>query len=146
MSARAVEIAIHRLRAMHAEMADVDPAHWLPEHTLHVYVDPILAALGWDPEDPEECLPVRPAAGSAVAGYILFAVRAGPHLAVLASSQSPTWSDLCPACGVQAVVITNGLDWELYNSGRPVAGFNVHSANRAVVAHTMHEWLGRSAW
>ena len=55
VSARAVDVAIHRLRAMNAEIEDVDPAHWLPEHTLYVYVDPLLRALGWEPSDPEEC-------------------------------------------------------------------------------------------
>ena len=36
MSVRAVDVAIHRLRALMDEMVDVDPEDWLPEHTLHV--------------------------------------------------------------------------------------------------------------
>ena len=87
MNARVVDVAIHRLRAMNAEMEDVGQAHWLPEHTLHVYVDPLLRALDWEPSDPEECQPFCPAAG--LAGYLLFAVpetlnTTGPHVAVLA--------------------------------------------------------------
>ena len=39
------------------EMEDVDREHWLHEHTLLMYVDPVLRALGWDPSDPEECRP-----------------------------------------------------------------------------------------
>ncbi len=155
MSARAVEVAIHRLRAMNAEMEDVDPALWLPEHTLHVYVDPMLRALGCEPSDPEECRPFRPAAG--LAGYVLFAVpetlnTTGSHVAVLASSQGnslpqlSTWTDLCPESEFEVVVITNGTDWLVHDAGRPVVEFDVLSANRGVVARVLYEWLGKSAF
>ena len=51
MSVRAVDVAIHRLRALLDEMEGVDSESWLPTHTLHLFVDPMLRALGWDPSD-----------------------------------------------------------------------------------------------
>ena len=155
MNARTVDVAIHRLRAINAEMEDLDPAHWLPEHTLHGYVDPLLRALGWEPSDPEECRPFRPAAG--LAGYVLFAVpetlnTTGPHVVVVASSQgdslpqSSTWTDLCPESEFQVVVISNGTDWLVYDAGRLMVEIDVLRTKRGEVSRMLYEWLGKSAF
>ena len=133
----------------------MDPAHWLSEHTLHVYVDPLMRALGWASSDPEECQPFCPAAG--LAGYVLSAEpEAGntgdPDVAVLASSrgdslpESPTWTDLCPECEFQVVVITKGADWRVYDAGRLVVEVDVLRAKRGFAARMLDEWLGKSAF
>ncbi len=46
MTIGAVDVAIQRLRVVVAELDDADPAHWLPDHTLYAFVDPMLRALG----------------------------------------------------------------------------------------------------
>ena len=57
VSVKAVDIPIHKLRALVAAFEDEDLTHWLPEQTLQVFVAPMLRALGWEPPDSDECGP-----------------------------------------------------------------------------------------
>ena len=100
------------------EMVEVEPEDWLPEHTLHVFVDPMLKALGWDPSDSQECRTY--CYGSRKAGYSLFAnplagdsdapdlvVLAVPLGASLAESGSCRDSGALSGLGVVAI-LTDG--------------------------------------
>ena len=151
MSIRAVDVAIHRLRALRAEMEDVDSEDWLPEQTLHVFVDPVLRALGWDPSDPDEC---RPCYGSRLAGYLLsadpvadeaagldlviFAMPIGASL--LGSVSCMNSSSKTASAGV--AVLTNGTDWQIYDRGRLLVEVDVVRMRRDAAAGVLTEWLG----
>ena len=150
MSVRAVAIAVHRALAFMDEMDDVDPEAWLPEHTLYLFVDPMLRALGWEPSDPDQCR-LFPC-GTGMAGYSLSADRSeSPALAVLAAppgaslpeSASLVWSDsdTVPA-GV--TVLTDGTRWRIHHGGRWAVEVDLIRLRRGVAAGVLTEWLGRA--
>ena len=149
MSVRAVDIAIHRLRALMDEMEDVDPARWLPDHMLHAFVDPMLRALGWDPSDSEECRPF--CSGARLAGYSLsvdpvaidskspdLVVLAAPLGASLAESANRVRSDH-QARLLGVVALTDGRRWRFYDAGRPAVDVDVLSMRRGSVARILTE-------
>ena len=142
--------------ALMDEMEGVDPDCWLPEHTLHVFVDPMLRALGWDHSDPAECRPH--CSGAPLAGYSLSAesALAGPDapdsvaLAAplgtsLGESAACVWSDSeTVLAGV--VALTNGIDWEVHYRGSLIVKLDVMRKNRDSAARILTEWLGKSAF
>ena len=154
MSVRAVDVAIHRIRTLMDEMAGVEPEDWLPEHTLHVFVDPMLRALGWDPSDSQECRPYWSGAGEA--GYSLFAgpVAGGsdaPDLVVLAapwgasSAESGSCRDSGSRSGLGVVVIlTDGAAWRIYDAGGLMVEVDIIRMRRGTAAGILSEWMGRA--
>ena len=154
MSVRAVDVAIHRIRALMDEMVDVEPGDWLPEHTLHVFVDPMLRALGWDPFDYRECRPY--CSGAQKAGYSLSAgpvtgdsdtpdlvVLAAPLGAPLAESENCTDSISWSGPGV-VVVLTDGAAWRIYDAGRLMVEVDIISLRRGTAAGILSEWMSRA--
>ncbi len=150
MSVRAVDVAIHRLRAFLDEMGGVDPEHWLPEHTLHALVDPILSALGWDPSDLEESLSFS--STSRLTGYSLSADPVADDLGVsdlvvLATSVrepvSSVWSN-SEFILSDVVALTDGTTWCIYDRGRLVIQVDVIRMRRGTAAGILTEWLGRA--
>ena len=150
MSVRAVDVAVHRVRALMDEMEDVDPEHWIPEHTLNLFVDPMLRALEWDSSDPEECRFFS--SGTGLAGYLLsaahsdssdFVVLAAPPGTSLAESASWAWPDpeTVPA-GVTA--LTDGARWRVYHRGRLAVEVDLIRMRRSNAAGILTEWLGRA--
>lgn len=150
MSVRAVDVAVHRARALMDEMEGVDPEAWLPEHTLHIFVDPMLRALGWEPSGLEECR-LFPS-GTGLAGYSLsvddtgspdLIVVAAPPGVSLAESASRVWSDpeTVPA-GVTA--LTDGARWMIYHRGRLAVEVDIIRMRRSNAAGILTEWLGRA--
>ena len=154
MNVRVVDVAIHRLRARLEEMEGVDPKHWLPEHTLHAYVDPMLRALGWDLSDLEESLPFT--STSRLAGYSLssdpvagdsddtdLVVLATPLGASRVESASYAWSK--PEFILSDLVaLTDGTYWQVYDQGRLVVDVDVIRVRRSTAAGILSEWLGRA--
>ena len=136
------------------EMADVTPEDWLPEHTLHVFVDPMLRALGWDPSDSRECRPY--CSGAQKAGYSLFADPVAgnsdtPDLVVLAEllGASLVESESCKGSGSRSglgvvAVLTDGAAWRIYGAGRLMVEVNIIRMRRATAAGILTEWLGRA--
>ena len=154
LSVRAVDVAIHRIKAFMDEMVDVEPEHWLPEHTLHAFVDPMLRALGWEPSNSQECRPY--CSGAREAGYSLFAapaagdsdtpdlvVLAAPRGAPLAGSGSCKDSGSRPGLGV-VVVLTNGAAWRIYGTGRLMVEVDIIGMRRATAAGILSEWMARA--
>lgn len=150
MSVRAVDVTVHRARALMDEMEDVDPEAWLPEHTLHLFVDPMLRALGWEPSDPGECHLLSP--GTGLAGYSLSTVSSGssdlvvvasPLGASLAEPASRAWPDPeTAAAGVTA--LTDGARWRIYHRGRLAVEVDIIRMRRSNAAGILTEWLGRA--
>ena len=156
MSVRAVDVAIHRARALIDEMEGVDSENWLPDHTLLVFVDPMLRALGWDPSQSEECRPCCSVA--CVAGYSLSAdpvaggteaqdlvVLAAPLGTSLAEAANCVWSDR-EARFRGVVALTDGRHWRFYDAGRLAVDVDVLSMRRGTAAGILTEWLGKSAF
>ena len=150
VNVRAVDVAVHKARALMDEMEDADPEHWLPEHTLHLFVDLMLRALGWEPSDPGECRPFFP--GTGLAGYSLSAVSSGdPNLIVLAAppgtslaeSASRVWLD-SEAVPTGVVVLTDGARWRVYHRGRLAVEVDLVRLRRGTAAGVLTEWLGRA--
>ena len=150
MSVRAVDVAVHRARVLMDEMEGVDPEAWLPEQTLHLFMDPLLRALGWEPSDSEECrlLP----SGTGLAGYSLsvdhsdspdLIVLAAPPGVSVAESASRVWSDpeTVPA-GVTA--LTDGARWRIHNGGRLAVEVDIMGMRRGIAAGILTEWMGRA--
>ena len=136
------------------EMVDVEPGDWLPEHIFHLFVDPMLRALGWDPSDSRECRPY--CSGAREPGYSLSAdPTAGdsdaPDLVVLAVSPgaSPAESGNCAdsisrsGLGVVAV-LTDGAAWRIYDAGRLMVEVDIIRMRRGIAAGILSEWLGRA--
>ena len=136
------------------EMLDVEPEDWLPEHTLQVFVDPMLRALGWDPCDYRECRPYR--FGAQKAGYSLFAapaagdsgtsdlvVLADPPGASLAEPGSCKDSGSRPGLGA-VVVLTNGAAWRIYGAGRLMVEVDIIRMRRGTAAGILSEWMARA--
>ena len=150
MSVRAVDVAIHRAHEFMDEMEDVDPEHWLPEHTLHLFVDPMLRALGWDPSDPDECRLFS--SGTRLAGYSLSEDHSdSPDLVVLAASPgaspaesaSRAWPDPeTVLAGVAA--LTDGARWRVYHRGGLAVDVDIMGMRRGIAAGVLTEWLGRA--
>ena len=150
MSVKSVDVAVHRARALMDEMEDVDPDHWLPKHTLHVFVDPMLRALGWEPSDPEECGLYSP--GTGLAGYLLSAEPfEAPDLMVLAVPPGPSLAE--PASWIwsgpettlaEVMVLTDGTRWRIYSAGRLAVEVDLVRMRRGTAAGVLSEWLGRA--
>ena len=136
------------------EMADVELEDWLPEHTLHVFVDPMLRALGWDPSDSRECRPYR--YGAREAGYSLFAGPVAgdsdaPDLVVLAApwGASLAESGSCKGYGSRlslglVAILTDGAAWRIYDAGRLMAEVDIIRMRRGTAAGILSEWMGRA--
>ena len=154
MSVRAVDVAIHRIKAFMDEMVDVEPERWLPEHTLHAFVDPMLRALGWEPSNSRECRPY--CSGAREAGYSLFAAPAAgdsdtPDLVVLAAPRgaSLAGSGSCKGSGSRSglgvvVIRTDGIAWRIYDVGRLMVEVDIIRMRRGTVAGILSEWMGRA--
>ena len=150
MSVRSVDVAVHRVRALMDEMEDVGPEHWLPEHTLHLFVDPVLRALGWDPSDPDECRLLS--SGTGLAGYSLSADRSGssglvvlavPPGASLAESASQAWlGHETAAAGM--IALTDGACWRICQGGSLAVDVDLVRMRRSIAAGVLTEWLGRA--
>ena len=130
------------------EMEDIDPEHWLPEHTLHLFVDPMLRALEWEPSYPAECRLFS--CGTRLAGYSLspnlsdspaLAVLAVPPGVSLAESASRAWPDpeTVPA-GVTA--LTDGSRWRIYHRGRLEVEVDITRMRWGSAAGALTEWPG----
>ena len=132
------------------EMEVVDPEAWLPEHTLHLFVDPMLRALGWDPSDHTECRPYF--SGTGLAGYSLsqdlsdspaLVVPAVPPGVSLSKSASRVWSDL-EAIPVGVIALTDGARWRIFHKGSQAAEVDLIGMRRGTSAGILTEWLGRA--
>ena len=150
MSVRAVDVAVHRLRALLDEMEDVDSGSWLPAHTLHLFVDPMLRALGWDPSDAKGYPPL--CFGSRLAGYLLSAgpVAGDSDLVVLATPLGASMAELASRVRSNSefilsdvVALTDGSIWLIYDRGRLVVEVDVIRMRRGTAAGILTEWLGQ---
>ena len=150
MSVRAVDVAVHRGRALMGEMEDVDPERWLPDHALHLFVDPMLWALGWDPSDPDECRLFS--CGTGLAGYSLSVDHSGsPDLVVLAGTPGVSWAELeswawpDPGTAAEGVAaLTDGSRWLIYSGSRLAVEVDIIGMRRGAAAGILTEWLGRA--
>ena len=155
MSIGTVDVAIHRLRQAVLEMEDVDPAHWIPDHTWNLFARPMLLALGWGLENSKEC--------RCLAGCRLFAgsvrdSREQPDLVVHVTSlaEAAGCAESCAGAGPRPVkgasVLTNGGEWRIYDLSKPGPGgrlvyrINVTEGSRMRVARLLHEWVARSVF
>ena len=128
----------------------MDSEAWLPEHTLHLFVDPMLWALGWDPSDPDECRLFS--CGTGLAGYSLspnlsdspaLAVLAVPQGVSLAESASRVWSDSGTVLA-SVMALTDGARWRIFHGGRLAVEVDIIRMRRSNAAGILTEWLGRA--
>jgi len=92
-------------------------------------IEPILKALGWDIQDPDEVhREYRRRPSDNPVDYALL-LRRTPRLLVEAKGigehlNDPKWANqtiaYATAAGVEWVVLTNGAEWQIYNSHAPV--------------------------
>ena len=93
--------------------------------TRYVLVDPLLRALGWDTEDPNQVRPeFNPGHGRAdyalMAGEVVQAMIEAKALDRPLSEGLPQGINYCLMQGTRYFVVTDGQRWELYETHRPV--------------------------
>ena len=123
--------------------------------TRYGLIDPLLTALGWDLSDPAQVL-TEYNSGHGRADYAMAPGSGPPSLVVEAKSlHTPTAQGIaqsinyCLQDGIKYFVITNGNDWEVYETHRPVpmqdkrvTAFKITDMNQSAVMGMLWLWRG----
>ncbi len=123
--------------------------------TRYCLIDPLLTALGWDLSDPAQVL-TEYNSGNGRADYALAPGSGPPSLVVEAKSLfTPTAQGIaqsinyCLQDGIKYFVVTNGDDWEVYETHRPVpmqdkrvTAFKITDMNQSAVMGMLWLWRG----
>lgn len=123
--------------------------------TRYCLIDPLLTALGWDLSDPAQVL-TEYNSGNGRADYAMVPASGPPSLVVEAKSLfTPTAHGIaqsinyCLQDGIKYFVVTNGDDWEVYETHRPVpmeqkrvTAFKVTNVSQSTVMGMLWLWRG----
>ena len=123
--------------------------------TRYCLIDPLLTALGWDLSDPAQVL-TEYNSGNGRADYAMAPGSGPPSLVVEAKSLfTPTAQGIaqsinyCLQDGIKYFVVTNGDDWEVYETHRPVpmqdkrvTAFKITDMNQSAVMGMLWLWRG----
>ncbi len=123
--------------------------------TRYCLIDPLLAALGWDLSDPAQVL-TEFNSGNGWADYAMAPGNGPPSLVVEAKSLfTPTAQGIaqsinyCLQDGIKYFVVTNGDDWEVYETHRPVpmqdkrvTAFKITDMSQSAVMGMLWMWRG----
>ena len=123
--------------------------------TRYCLIDPLLTALGWDLSDPANVL-TEYNSGNGRADYAMVPASGPPSLVVEAKSlNTPTERGIgqsinyCLQDGIKYFVVTNGDDWEVYETHRPVpmdqkrvTAFKITDMNQSTVMGMLWLWRG----
>ena len=123
--------------------------------TRYCLIDPLLTALGWDLSDPSQAL-TEYNSGNGRADYAMVPGNGPPSLVVEAKSlHTPTAQGIaqsinyCLQDGIKYFVVTNGNDWEVYETHRPVpmqekrvTAFKITDMNQSAVMGMLWLWRG----
>ena len=123
--------------------------------TRYCLIDPLLTALGWDLSDPDQVL-TEYNSGHGWADYAMAPVNGPPSLVVEAKSLfTPTSKGIaqsisyCLQDGIKYFVVTNGDDWEVYETHRPVpmqekrvTAFKITDVSQSAVMKMLWLWRG----
>ena len=123
--------------------------------TRYGLIDPLLTALGWDLSDPAQVL-TEYNSGNGRADYAMVPGNGPPSLVVEAKSLfTPTAQGIaqsinyCLQDGIKYFVVTNGDDWEVYETHRPVpmqekrvTAFKITDMNQSTVIGMLWLWRG----
>ena len=123
--------------------------------TRYGLIDPLLTALGWDLSDPAQVL-TEYNSGNGRADYAMVPGSGPPSLVVEAKSLfTPTAQGIaqsinyCLQDGIKYFVVTNGDDWNVYETHRPVpmdqkrvTAFKVTDKNQRTVMGMLWLWRG----
>ena len=123
--------------------------------TRYCLIDPLLTALGWDLSDPAQVL-TEYNSGNGRADYAMAPGSGPPSLVVEAKSLfTPTAQGIaqsinyCLQDGIKYFVVTNGDDWEVYETHRPVpmqdkrvTAFKITDMNQNAVMGMLWLWRG----
>ena len=123
--------------------------------TRYCLIDPLLTALGWDLSDPAQVL-TEYKTGNGRADYAMVPGGGPPSLVVEAKSLfTPTAHGIaqsinyCLQDGIKYFVVTNGDNWEVYETHRPVpmqdkrvTAFKITDMNQSAVMGMLWLWRG----
>ena len=123
--------------------------------TRYCLIDPLLTALGWDLSDPAQVL-TEYNSGNGRADYAMAPGNGPPSIVVEAKSLlTPTAQGIaqsinyCLQDGIKYFVVTNGDDWEVYETHRPVpmdekrvTAFKITDMNQSTVMGMLWLWRG----
>ena len=123
--------------------------------TRYSLIDPLLTALGWDLSDPLQ-VQAEYHTGSGIADYMLLAGRATPQVVIEAKRLGMSVSEgvsqaigYCLEQGVPYIVVTNGAQWEAYETHRmgPIAEkriveFSLAGETQPAVMKALWLWRG----
>ena len=123
--------------------------------TRYCLIDPLLTALGWDLSDPTQVL-TEYNSGNGRADYAMVPGIGPPSLVVEAKSlHTPTSQGIaqsinyCLQDGIKYFIVTNGDDWEVYETHRPVpmeqkrvTAFKITGMNQRTVMGMLWLWRG----
>ncbi len=116
------EVIMRVRQRIHSHCSDLSSSEWL---TRYVLVDPVLRALGWDTEDPEQLIPEF-STGANRFDYALLK-NGRPYIVVevkaLNANLQPALSQGVNGAvqlGAHYFVCTDGNIWEIYESHKPV--------------------------
>ena len=123
--------------------------------TRYCLIDPLLAALGWDLSDPAQVL-TEYRVGNGMADYAMLPGSGRPSLIVEAKKLDTISNTViqqsigyCLEDGIRFFVITNGDDWEVYETHRPVpiqekrvTAFKITDMNQSAVMGMLWLWRG----
>ena len=123
--------------------------------TRYCLIDPLLTALGWDLSDPAQVL-TEYNSGHGRADYAMVPGGGPPSLVVEAKSLlTPTAKGIaqsinyCLQDGIKYFVVTNGDDWEVYETHRPVpmeekrvTAFKISDMSQSTVMGMLWLWRG----
>lgn len=136
MSIQSVVDAIEHCRAVideWPECASVWELGWREVDTRYAFIDPVLRGLGWNVNDPKECVP-ECRRGSGWLDYALFD-RNGRS--IILEGGAPTIA----------------AEWRIYDVDRPgefaeklAAAVDITVRNVADAARELHRWLRQERW
>ena len=173
MSTIAVETAIQKIREVVKEWDDAGLNGWLESHTRYSFVDPMLAALGWNVADPKECHPEYPRPYlEGRADYCLFGTpdvdaignNSVPPDVIIESkafrtpldevvAQLQSYVEAEPVMRKGVGVITDGGNWWIYDvskrgsfENKLVEQMDILTGSRRSSAQVLNQWLSRAGF
>ena len=150
--------------------------YWREDQTRYAIIDPIIRALGWDTSDPKECFPeysrYHRDFGCGRADYALLSeaplhefenANVAPAIIIESKTVGSDLDDALdqlqryveaePEMKTGAAVLTNGVEWWLYDvKGRRnfdrkhIAKVDIINGNQREAARILNEWLNRGRW
>ena len=168
MTIRAVEGAIRHIKCQERKIRKQWPAKRLPLNewpTRYILIDPVLAGLGWDVHDYDQCeveAPISPGHSRQQADYLLYDHKGHPVAVIEAKCFE---DDLETEAYVEQLegyaqeydqglgVLTNGVEWHIYRLNqskdfmrKQVIKVNLLDGRQRDQARTLNEWLNASRW